>query len=290
MGTGLCPQCAARLGRGVRECYETLLQIQGVGDFWPGLLDADADAGPAAAHCAALLQRSLAALPAGDADAAPLHHRPLPAEPAAAWPAAAARAFCAFGACCASALLAACAREPRPELWGRYCAALNRLQGWLRDAGLEAPGGCGGSAGAVAAAAGDWLGEPEAAAAAPGGGGGGASGGLPPAERRAALRRELLGALARVEAAVGERRGPAHTAAGDVAFPKGKEIVCSVIKRLRRRLLGEAPPPPRGGPGGGPGGPGGRAYLAAPLFISLALFGCAVLRLSPPAVTSLPAA
>ncbi|KAJ7548820.1 hypothetical protein O6H91_07G028500 [Diphasiastrum complanatum] len=39
-----------------------------------------------------------------------------------------------------------------------------------------------------------------------------------------------------VEAAVGSRKGRTGTAAGDVAFPKGKENLASVLKRYKRRL------------------------------------------------------
>lgn len=39
-----------------------------------------------------------------------------------------------------------------------------------------------------------------------------------------------------LEIALCDRRGPPGTAAGDVAYPKAKEIMASVIKRLRRRL------------------------------------------------------
>jgi len=36
--------------------------------------------------------------------------------------------------------------------------------------------------------------------------------------------------------AVGSRKGRTGTAAGDVAFPKGKENLASVLKRYKRRL------------------------------------------------------
>jgi ethylene-insensitive protein 2 len=39
-----------------------------------------------------------------------------------------------------------------------------------------------------------------------------------------------------VEAAVSGRKGRSGTAAGDVAFPKGKENLASVLKRYKRRL------------------------------------------------------
>jgi ethylene-insensitive protein 2 len=39
-----------------------------------------------------------------------------------------------------------------------------------------------------------------------------------------------------VETAVSGRKGRSGTAAGDVAFPKGKENLASVLKRYKRRL------------------------------------------------------
>ncbi|EFJ44658.1 hypothetical protein VOLCADRAFT_106319 [Volvox carteri f. nagariensis] len=50
------------------------------------------------------------------------------------------------------------------------------------------------------------------------------------------LRTELLQQLEGMEAYVLGRRGPAETAAGQVAFPKAKEIVASVMRRYRRKL------------------------------------------------------
>lgn len=46
----------------------------------------------------------------------------------------------------------------------------------------------------------------------------------------------VLQMLKDVESAISGRRGRAGTAAGDVAFPKGKENVASVVKRYKRRL------------------------------------------------------
>lgn len=45
-----------------------------------------------------------------------------------------------------------------------------------------------------------------------------------------------------VESAVGSRKGRTGTAAGDVAFPKGKENLASVLKRYKRRLGGKHGP------------------------------------------------
>jgi hypothetical protein len=46
----------------------------------------------------------------------------------------------------------------------------------------------------------------------------------------------FLEMIKEVEAAVGIRKGRTGTAAGDVAFPKGKENLASVLKRYKRRL------------------------------------------------------
>lgn len=46
----------------------------------------------------------------------------------------------------------------------------------------------------------------------------------------------LLELIKDVEMAVSSRKGRTGTAAGDVAFPKGKENLASVLKRYKRRL------------------------------------------------------
>jgi ethylene-insensitive protein 2 len=46
----------------------------------------------------------------------------------------------------------------------------------------------------------------------------------------------ILDVIKGVEQAVSARKGRSGTAAGDVAFPKGKENLASVLKRYRRRL------------------------------------------------------
>lgn len=46
----------------------------------------------------------------------------------------------------------------------------------------------------------------------------------------------LLEIIKDVETAVASRKGRTGTAAGDVAFPKGKENLASVLKRYKRRL------------------------------------------------------
>ena len=45
-----------------------------------------------------------------------------------------------------------------------------------------------------------------------------------------------MGYVGAAESHVQGRSGPAGTAAGELAFPKGKEIAASVLKRYRRLL------------------------------------------------------
>lgn len=46
----------------------------------------------------------------------------------------------------------------------------------------------------------------------------------------------LLDMIKDVEMAISTRKGRTGTKAGDVAFPKGKENLASVLKRYKRRL------------------------------------------------------
>ncbi|GJN23633.1 hypothetical protein PR202_gb11297 [Eleusine coracana subsp. coracana] len=106
--------------------------------------------------------------------------------------------------------------ESRPELWGKYTYVLNRLQGIL-DPAFSKPRkplrGCAclaktGSAGKL----------------------------IPGTFTTAAAILELIKG---VEQAVSSRRGRSGTAAGNIAFPKGKENLASVLKRYKRRLAGK---------------------------------------------------
>lgn len=51
-----------------------------------------------------------------------------------------------------------------------------------------------------------------------------------------ALCEHLLHLVRSAEQNVNARKGPAGTAAGNVAFPKGKEIILSLLKRYKRAL------------------------------------------------------
>lgn len=88
----------------------------------------------------------------------------------------------------------------------------------------------------------------------------------------------FLERIKEVEAAVGSRKGRTGTAAGDIAFPKGKENLASVLKRYKRRLSSK-PPGTTGGNGGGGGrrrgGPAG--FPPALFFAALVCVSCCVL-------------
>lgn len=57
-----------------------------------------------------------------------------------------------------------------------------------------------------------------------------------PAKGKCTTAAMLLDLIKDVENAISCRKGRTGTAAGDVAFPKGKENLASVLKRYRRRL------------------------------------------------------
>jgi ethylene-insensitive protein 2 len=60
-------------------------------------------------------------------------------------------------------------------------------------------------------------------------------------KRMGASASAFLEIIKDVEMAVGSRKGRTGTAAGDVAFPKGKENLASVLKRYKRRLANKPP-------------------------------------------------
>lgn len=63
---------------------------------------------------------------------------------------------------------------------------------------------------------------------------------LPPAAKpgkgKCTTASTVLEMVKDVEIAISSRKGRTGTAAGDVAFPKGKENLASVLKRYKRRL------------------------------------------------------
>lgn len=85
-----------------------------------------------------------------------------------------------FGLWCLVRLLGLCKIEPRPELWGKYAAVLNRLQ-WMLPR-IKEQNSCGSEA----------------------------------CDQKQAIQQMLND----IEASIHGKRGPKGTAAGDVAFPK----------------------------------------------------------------------
>jgi len=80
-----------------------------------------------------------------------------------------------------------------------------------------------------------------------------ANGMLPPAAKPAkgkcTTAVTLLDLIKDVEMAISCRKGRTGTAAGDVAFPKGKENLASVLKRYKRRLSNKPVGMNQDGPG-----------------------------------------
>ncbi|KAJ8651165.1 hypothetical protein MRB53_004188 [Persea americana] len=147
-----------------------------------------------------------------------------------------------FGVWCVRRILELSLMESRPELWGKYTYVLNRLQGILDPAFfkirppistclcLQIPSTLAGRSG---------LPLPN---------------GLSPATGKATRGRftsagMLLDLIKDVEASVSSRKGRTGTAAGDVAFPKGKENLASVLKRYKRRLSNKSVGAHDGAPG-----------------------------------------
>jgi len=118
-----------------------------------------------------------------------------------------------FGVWCIHRVLDLSHVESRPELWGKYTYVLNRLQGIIEPAFSKLRKPLTGCACLTNAAV---VGKP-----------------IPGSFTTAAA---ILDVIKGVEQAVSARKGRSGTAAGDVAFPKGKENLASVLKRYKRRL------------------------------------------------------
>ncbi|KAF0913158.1 hypothetical protein E2562_020285 [Oryza meyeriana var. granulata] len=120
-----------------------------------------------------------------------------------------------FGVWCIRQILNLCLVESRPELWGKYTYVLNRLQGIL-DPAFSKPRkpvkGCVCLQKVAKPISGTFT--------------------------TAAM---ILEMIKEVEQAISSRKGRSGTAAGDVAFPKGKENLASVLKRYKRRLSNKPP-------------------------------------------------
>lgn len=118
-----------------------------------------------------------------------------------------------FGVWCIRRVLDLSLVESRPELWGKYTYVLNRLQGIIEPAFSKPRKPLTGCAclqitGPVAR----------------------------PISGTFTTSAAILETIKDVEQAISGRKGRSGTAAGDVAFPKGKENLASVLKRYKRRL------------------------------------------------------
>ncbi|KAG6434017.1 hypothetical protein SASPL_105637 [Salvia splendens] len=134
-----------------------------------------------------------------------------------------------FGVWCIHRILELSLMESRPELWGKYTYVLNRLQGIIDPAFskprspmvpcfcLQFPDGY------------QQKSSPPVS-----------NSSLPPPSKlgrgKFTTAAMLLDMVKDVELAISCRKGRTGTAAGDVAFPKGKENLASVLKRYKRRL------------------------------------------------------
>ncbi|KAG6478930.1 protein ETHYLENE-INSENSITIVE 2-like isoform X1 [Zingiber officinale] len=131
-----------------------------------------------------------------------------------------------FGVWCVRRILDLSLVESRPELWGKYTYVLNRLQGILELAFLKPR--------FPLAACLCFEGQPndtnnclmqsflDKAEM--------------PVQGSFTTSCMILESIKDVEIAVASRKGRTGTAAGDIAFPKGKENLASVLKRYKRRL------------------------------------------------------
>ncbi|KAG0574032.1 hypothetical protein KC19_VG229100 [Ceratodon purpureus] len=183
-----------------------------------------------------------------------------------------------FGVWCVHRVLELSLMESRPELWGKYTYVLNRLQGVLEPA-FSKPRIVTPMCSCVLDAGADILIKRGRGGLIKQGSGirdlinadlhtHGCSPQTYPypwpwgrnsssSKGRGASATVFLEMIKEVEQAVGSRKGRTGTAAGDVAFPKGKENLASVLKRYKRRLGNKPPGAVVGGGGGGSGGSGG---------------------------------
>ncbi|KAI3473267.1 hypothetical protein Pfo_030559 [Paulownia fortunei] len=119
--------------------------------------------------------------------------------------------------------------ESRPELWGKYTYVLNRLQGII-DLAFSKPRSPMAPCFCLQLPIGyQQKSSPPIS-----------NGSLPPPSKlgrgKFTTAAMLLDIIKDVEIAISCRKGRTGTAAGDVAFPKGKENLASVLKRYKRRL------------------------------------------------------
>uniref|UniRef100_A0A0A9DB50 Ethylene insensitive 2 n=1 Tax=Arundo donax TaxID=35708 RepID=A0A0A9DB50_ARUDO len=133
-----------------------------------------------------------------------------------------------FGVWCIRRVLDMSLVESRPELWGKYTYVLNRLQGIL-DPAFSKPR----SALTICPCLQKdirVLSSPQHSVLS-------ATDPIPmPIRGTFTTAAVVLEMIKDVETAVSGRKGRSGTAAGDVAFPKGKENLASVLKRYKRKL------------------------------------------------------
>ncbi|KAK9048684.1 hypothetical protein SSX86_032349 [Deinandra increscens subsp. villosa] len=140
-----------------------------------------------------------------------------------------------FGVWCIHRVLELSLMESRPELWGKYTYVLNRLQGIIELAFSKpraAMNPCFCLQLPTSYHQRKAPSPPKSATS------------LPPTAKQSkgkcTTAASLLDIVKDVEIAISCRKGRTGTAAGDVAFPKGKENLASVLKRYKRRLSNKA--------------------------------------------------
>ncbi|CAL5334751.1 unnamed protein product [Camellia sinensis] len=162
-----------------------------------------------------------------------------------------------FGVWCINRVLELSLMESRPELWGKYTYVLNRLQGIINVAFSKprnpvTPCFCL----QIPVVYQQRLSPPISNGILP-----------PPATKqgkgKCTTAAMLLDTIKDVEIAISCRKGRSGTAAGDVAFPKGKENLASVLKRYKRRLSNKL-----GGTHEGGGGSGSLKVLTSATYCS----------------------
>ncbi|KAL9331968.1 hypothetical protein ACSQ67_001578 [Phaseolus vulgaris] len=134
-----------------------------------------------------------------------------------------------FGVWCIHSILNLTLVESRPELWGKYTYVLNRLQGIIDPAFFKprsplAPCFCLQVLTAHQRKLNPHLSNEMILPTAK------------PGRGKCTTASGLLELIKDVELAISCRKGRTGTVAGDVAFPKGKENLASVLKRYKRRL------------------------------------------------------
>ncbi|RAL54641.1 unnamed protein product [Cuscuta campestris] len=130
-----------------------------------------------------------------------------------------------FGIWCIHRILELSLMESRPELWGKYTYVLNRLQGII-DLAFFKPHSPMTPCFCLQIPVGHQQRHSNGSLA------------LPAKQSRGKCTTApmLLELIKDIEISISSRKGRTGTAAGDVAFPKGKENLASVLKRYKRRL------------------------------------------------------